>query len=1147
MAPVPRRQMHAMSNSALPAGIPTALRVIVFGLLLAAVPWAVSAQSNAADPRSDAPTTVATPATDALDPATLRARIQLLKARTELPSGERELVLDQLTSALARALSAETARKAADGYAATLKAAPETIAALEARTAAAEQAPVTAPALPADDDRVRTQLRLASLQAEAVSLRGSQRELEVALAAMVTRPQQARAELVELRRELDQEQAAFPANATPLLADASRLREEAGRQDLSARVEKTEQELLTLPTRESITVVQRDLGVRRLQGIEQAIDTLQSRINALREAEASRQVREARDAVRQLADSPAPMREFALGTVALRASALQISERLDVARTLQESLRTRLDRIAESRRSADQILGVGRIGDGYGHLLRGLGKELPTQAALARRGVLRDDSILEARVRRLHIQRQRQALDDEGAVKRLLAEAGLAATPGTLAMMTGLVEARSAALDDLQQMQAPQVEAMAETNALDAELLQRTQQLRSLLDERLLWLPSATPLGAEWAQQLGQGALWLVSADNATVLPSALASTLRTRPLIVLLLVAGIVALFATRRRLKRMLETLAQPVGQRHDSFRITLLSMLVTLLLALPLPLLVGGLGWALDARDAPASFASALGAGLLGAGVVLFMLGVFQAMCRPPGLFVAHFGWDAQGTERLRRALRLLAIAIAPAALLTTLANADGTPAMVDGFGRLGFMIGSLALALFLYRVFRPHNGALTRGLDRGGLAWRTRHLWFWALVITPVALALLAAVGYYATASELQSRLFTSGWIILATVIGYRVAMRGVLVAGRRTAYEQAAARHARARAEALEKASAEAGDDAMPVRPEEPEIDVVSVSQQTRALLRAAAAIVLLLVLWGIWKSMVPALGVFDDVVLWSHLVTGAGGDTIAAVTLGDVLLGVLLLGLTVIAARNLPGFLEITVLQRFGIDLGTRYAVGSIARYLILAVGLVIAFNRLGAEWSKLQWIVAALGVGLGFGLQEIVANFVSGIIILFERPVRVGDVVTIGSTSGTVTRIKIRATTITDFDNFEVLVPNKSFITETVQNWTLTSAVTRLTLKVGIAYGSDVARAQRLMLDAVQSNEQVLDSPEPTALFAGFGDSTLDFEIRVFVGRVEQRLPTLHDLYVALNATLEEAGIEIPFPQRDVHLRHREPSRDED
>jgi potassium efflux system protein len=210
----------------------------------------------------------------------------------------------------------------------------------------------------------------------------------------------------------------------------------------------------------------------------------------------------------------------------------------------------------------------------------------------------------------------------------------------------------------------------------------------------------------------------------------------------------------------------------------------------------------------------------------------------------------------------------------------------------------------------------------------------------------------------------------------------------------------------------------------------------------------------------------------------------------------------------------------------------------TIFRYLVLAIGLVVAFSHIGVDWSKLQWIVAALGVGLGFGLQEIVANFVSGIIILFERPVRVGDLISIDDTVGTVTRIEIRAITITDPDNFEVLVPNKAFITGTVKNWSLTSPVTRLVVKVGVAYGSDVGLAHKTLLAIATADENVLESPAPTVLFVGFGDSSLDLELRVFVGRIESRLSTLHNLHAAIHDAFNAAGLEIPFPQRDLHLR---------
>jgi potassium efflux system protein len=226
------------------------------------------------------------------------------------------------------------------------------------------------------------------------------------------------------------------------------------------------------------------------------------------------------------------------------------------------------------------------------------------------------------------------------------------------------------------------------------------------------------------------------------------------------------------------------------------------------------------------------------------------------------------------------------------------------------------------------------------------------------------------------------------------------------------------------------------------------------------------------------------------------------------------------------------------LLQRFELQKDATYAIKTVSRYVILGVGLIAVSNILHIDWSKLQWLVAALGLGLGFGLQEVVANFVSGLIVLGERPIRIGDVVTVGDISGTVTRIRARATVVTDFDNKETMIPNKAFITERVVNWTLYSQVTRLLITVGVAYGSDVEKARSVMMEAVKSVPEVLEEPAPSVFFVRFGESSLDFEIRAHVDGIDKRLRTQHEINVAVERALSAAGIEIPFPQRHLHLK---------
>jgi potassium efflux system protein len=175
--------------------------------------------------------------------------------------------------------------------------------------------------------------------------------------------------------------------------------------------------------------------------------------------------------------------------------------------------------------------------------------------------------------------------------------------------------------------------------------------------------------------------------------------------------------------------------------------------------------------------------------------------------------------------------------------------------------------------------------------------------------------------------------------------------------------------------------------------------------------------------------------------------------------------------------------------------------------------------------------------VGLGFGLQEIVANFISGLIVLFERPFRVGDTVTVGEVHGTVTRIRIRATTIQDWDRKELIVPNKEFITGQLINWSLTDNLIRFKVPVGIAYGSDTDLAEKLLLKVAKSNPLVKKTPEPKAVFLSFGDNALNFEVRVYVGSIDDWVPMMHEMNRAIDKEFRQAGISIAFPQRDVHL----------
>jgi potassium efflux system protein len=199
---------------------------------------------------------------------------------------------------------------------------------------------------------------------------------------------------------------------------------------------------------------------------------------------------------------------------------------------------------------------------------------------------------------------------------------------------------------------------------------------------------------------------------------------------------------------------------------------------------------------------------------------------------------------------------------------------------------------------------------------------------------------------------------------------------------------------------------------------------------------------------------------------------------------------------------------------------------------------VIVGFNSLGVGWSKVQWLATALTFGLAFGLQEIFANFVSGLIILFERPIRVGDVVTVDDVSGVVSRVRIRATTITNWDRKEYVIPNKEFITGRLLNWTLTDKVNRIVINVGVAYGTDTEQARQIMLKICREHPQILADPPTEVSLEGFGDSALNFVVRTFLPNLDNRLEVIHQLHTEINRAFRDAGIEIAFPQRDLHIR---------
>ncbi len=257
---------------------------------------------------------------------------------------------------------------------------------------------------------------------------------------------------------------------------------------------------------------------------------------------------------------------------------------------------------------------------------------------------------------------------------------------------------------------------------------------------------------------------------------------------------------------------------------------------------------------------------------------------------------------------------------------------------------------------------------------------------------------------------------------------------------------------------------------------------------------------------------------------------------ITPVFLAKAALFLFALGLITGAIRR---FLWKRVLVRMSLDEGQRYAFAHIAGYLVYLFGVLVGLQLVGMDLSNLVLLGSAIGVGLGFGLQNIANNFVSGIILLTERPVRVGDRVEVGGTNGDVARIGARSTWVRTNDNVVIIIPNSEFINSRVTNWTANDRQVRFAYPVGVSYGSDPEHVRNVLTDVAARHPDVLSDPPPEVLFSGFGDSSLDFQLRVWtVTRVQTPLVLGSELYFAIFETFRRNGIEIPFPQRDLHLK---------
>ncbi|MFT7540018.1 MAG: potassium efflux system protein [Gammaproteobacteria bacterium] len=956
-------------------------------------------------------------------------------------------------------------------------------------------------------------------------------------------------------------------------------------EEFRAALSSLETERSTYAARRELLPLRRDRALRRVAEAEATTSFLSDRVDRWRALEGEAAVVAAQEQLQEI------MRRFpALEGIAVENSALAalrsgeegLPKRISRAQADLESTRELLEKTKQRFRSAQRRISAGGLSEDMALILRHDFEQLPKERALRGESDELGALLAAAQLELISIEEERALTGDLSVAQGdLIEELDLDAPSDELvAMVRDLLVVRRQGRDSALDYLATLTTSFYDHKDIARELLTVVQDYRGFIERRILWVRSSSLNPLDSFVALPAHVRQIAEAlSSSSGLVGAGSRALRSRQCVLMGL--ALLVLVLLRRYLKRKrLELAAQVRSFRSDHYLLTIRALFQSLLLALPLPLVCWSLGQLLSASTGES--ARAVGGALREVSTPWLVLRFLREILVDQGVGQTHFKWSASSTEAVRRELRWFGPVVVPLGVGFLALDRQSVTPWSDSIGRLCFVLAMACLALFSHRVLRVGSGLWSSAPRAGkGLLVKTHRLWSLVATGLPCGLAVVALMGYYYTAIQFEQRLRGSVGFALALVLANALLLRWLFMARRRLAVSQAL--DARARRE--DDAAAETSESSsQPLDADK--VDIPAADAQTRQLFKSGITVAAFVGLYLIWASVLPALQGLDRVQLLPVLsVLAAEGeeardDLISSVaatsdlsestapvpigipgmpsttpiegseaglglpsrlTLADLLLALIFFLLTAVAAKNVPALLELSVLQRLPLDGGARYAVTTIVRYVILIVGVSAGSGALGVGWQQIQWLAAALTFGLAFGLQEIFANFVSGLIILIERPIRVGDIVTVGGTEGRVTQLRMRATTIQDWERRELLVPNKEFITGSIINWTLSDPVTRYVLAVGVAYGSDTAAARRLVLEAAKGNHSVLIDPAPNVVFRSFGESSLDLELRFFLPNRDLWPEVIDDLHCRVDESFRRAGIEIAFPQRDIHIRSKE------
>ena len=1124
-------------------------RVAGILMLLLALAWTTGPQATQSTPVTAGDANLLSGAP--LERAEVAARLAKIEADPALSAADRERLTDAYRQILDHLDALAEAKTTLGSLSELLAEAPAQTTAIRERQAAAVTPAEPAVKLPDGADLVTVQGLLAQERAAVATGRERLQVLEQGLRDEAEALPRWRRELANLNQralDLDDELAGVRSTSgSGLEMQTRRWLLESERERLRAEVQVLDLKLAGADVRRALTQAQRDEAQAVLNRALARQEWLQAEEDRLRRAEAAQVVADLEAAKEASADAHPRVRELARANTELAEAIHALSQ--ETAKVQDVTTRTiaTTSTLAQDFAHDRQRIAAAGLNRALGRVLVDRRERLPEEGDLRRQTNARVEAEAESTLVLLGWREELLALE-AGAEQRYAAD--LAVLPPTEAdALRAQLDEQAGRREELlgRAIEAGErhLRALAELDLAADELSKLSHDYRAFLAQHLLWMRSHVPvtqqsfaaLPAVFGELLSP-ANWLQVAQTLGAgMAGGWAGWVGMGTILVLLALDRVL-----RQRLRAT--TLASPRPSSHH-FGYTLWAIILTLLLAMPAPLFLALLGLVLTSQTDTASFAHGVGEALQRLAPGLYYLLALRMMCLSGGVIERHFRWRNHNRRALARYLNVAIWTLVPLGFITLVANTLGEVEAAT-LGRLALTGLTLSFTLLVASALHPRRGLVRDGLAAApeGLASRTRHIWYPLVVALSLALTVLTLAGFQYTAVTLFYRWLGQFCLLLGLVLVQQLIMRWLLLTRQQLALRQAQGSRSRPPGQGPAGPLGVGGESPDPVVArsakdmDDEALDLAALDGQTRQLVNALLTVAGAVGFWVLWSDVLPALNRLEHITLWHTSSTEDGVVTTLPVTLADLAVLVVIIVVAVISVRHLPGLLEILLFQKTRISAGGRYTLIALTGYGITAVAVVLVAGRLGLTWQQVQWLVAALGVGIGFGLREIVANFISGLILLFERPVRVGDTVTIGAHSGVVSRIEIRATTIRTWDQRELLVPNNQLITGEVINWTLSDQINRGEILISIESGSNTETALRILHEVVAADSRVMTDPAPVITVQEFGERGMGLLLWFFLPTLASRLQIRGELMSTIDTRLRAAGIAIGLPQREIRLR---------